>query len=59
MGDEPMTKELCEAKTNAIREDIAELKKSVNLLFNRLNWFYVLLIGVLVTRLIECAMPLK
>lgn len=52
MGEEYL-KELCDEKHKNIDRNVEDIKKNVNLIFIRLNWFYVIAIttlgGVLVS----------
>jgi hypothetical protein len=49
MNDNFVTRDLCDERSKNIEKLLAKIDKSVDTLFNRLNWFYVLTIGALAT----------
>ena len=55
MGDE-YSKDLCYERHRVINENVSEIKILIEKLFNRLNWFYLIVIaglGGLSTALIQ------
>jgi len=49
--NEPVMQSLCDERYSAVQRSLFDLKKDINELFRRLNWFYVTVIGVLLVQL--------
>lgn len=49
MSDNVVSKELCDERSKNIEKMLLKIDKSVDTLFSRLNWFYIVTIGALAT----------